>query len=443
MIRLPKVTEVRARLFKSAGWLLARQAITIFNSLVLGIVLARHLGPENFGVLNYAISLVVMVMPLTTLGMRNLALREYASRPDDAERILGTITAMRLGGTLAALAVIYVVSTRFPIEHENIALLCLLLGVALLFQIFDTIKEQFIALQNPWIFVIVEVCVLLTFTLLKLVLVLLEASVDAFIIAAAGEIVAQGMAAGLAYYMRTGNPPRLRVDRGLMRSYAGSALPLVLGSISTVIYLKVDILFLANMVGKEATGQYAVATRLSEAWYILPSTLAMAAFPRMMELRSTAPEHYRRRMQEAMDAFAAFGTLIALTSFFWAAPLIGLLFGPEYLPATALLQIQVWVGVVFATRQLIHKYLLAEGMYWGSALINLTGAVSNVTLNLMLIPRFGAEGAAWATLISYTLAPLLLAPLIPSLRPVAKMQIRSILWFSRGLSVFRHDRGDT
>ncbi|MEI4197912.1 flippase [Roseovarius sp. E0-M6] len=442
MIRLPKVAEARARFFKSAGWLLARQVTTIFNSLVLGIVLARHLGPENFGVLNYTISLVVMVMPLTTLGMRNLALREYATRPEDAERILGTITAMRLGGTLAALAVIYVVSTRFPIEHDNIALLCMLLGVALLFQIFDTIKEQFIALQNPRIFVIVEVCVLLTFTLLKMLLVLLDASVDAFIIAAGGEIVTQGIAAGLAYYIRTGKSPRLRVDRGLMRSYAGSALPLVLGSISTVIYLKVDILFLANMVGKEATGQYAVATRLSEAWYILPSTLAMAAFPRMMELRSTAPEHYRRRIQEAMDAFAAFGTLIALTSFFWAAPLIGLLFGPEYLPATALLQIQVWVGVVFATRQLIHKYLLADGLYWSSALINLTGAVSNVALNLLLIPRFGAEGAAWATLISYTLAPLLLAPLVPSLRPVAKMQIRSILWFRRGLAVLRHDRGD-
>lgn len=442
MIRLPKLSEVRARLLKSAGWLMARQIITIFNSLVLGIVLARHLGPENFGVLNYAISLVVIVMPLTTLGMRNLALREYATRPEDTERILGTITAMRFGGTLAALAVMYIISTRFPIEHDNIVLLCMLLGVALLFQTVDTIKEQFIALQNPRIFVIVEVCVLLTFTLLKLLMVLMDSPVDAFIIAAGGEIVAQGIATGLAYYMRTGKPPRLRVDRGLMRSYAGSALPLLLGSISTVIYLKVDILFLANMVGKEATGQYAVATRLSEAWYILPSTLAVAAFPRMMELRSVAPEHYQRRMQEAMDTFAAFGTLIAFTSFFWAAPLIRLLFGSEYLPATSLLQIQVWVGVVFATRQLIHKYLLAEGLYWSSALINLTGAVSNVILNLMLIPRFGAEGAAWATLISYTLAPLLLAPLIPSLRPVAKMQFRSILWFRRGLALLRRDRGD-
>jgi len=443
MIGLPKLSEVRARLIRSAGWLMARQAITIFNSLVLGILLARHLGPESFGVLNYAMSLAVMVMPLTTLGLRNLSLREYVTRPEHADRILGTVTSMRVIGTLAALVVIFIISTRFPIEHENIVLLCMLLGVALLFQAIDTIKEQFIALQNPRIFVIVEVWVMFAFSISKLLLVLLDSSVDTFILVAAGEIVAQGIATAVAYYMRTGKPPQLQVDRQLMRSYTRSALPLLLGSISTVIYLKVDILFLANMVGKEATGHYAVATRLSEAWYLLPSALALAAFPRMIELRSEAPGRWHSRMQEAMDTFAAFGTLVAFTSFFWAAPLISLLFGSEYLPAVALLQIQVWVGVVFATRQLIHKYLLAEGMYWGSALINLTGAFCNVGLNLVLIPRYGAEGAAWATLISYTLAPFLLAPMVPSLRPVAKMQIRSILWFRRVFTIFRHDRGDS
>ncbi len=52
MIRQPKLSDVRARLIRSAGWLMARQVVTLFNSLVLGIVLARHLGPGDYGVLN-------------------------------------------------------------------------------------------------------------------------------------------------------------------------------------------------------------------------------------------------------------------------------------------------------------------------------------------------------------------------------------------------------
>ncbi|EPX84974.1 flippase [Salipiger mucosus] len=432
-LRMPTVSDVRARLLKSAGWLLARQVVNMFNSLVLGVVLARHLGPDGFGVLNYAVSLVVMMLPITTLGLRNLSLREYASRPDDAPRILGTIAAMRFMGTLVAIGAMLFIAIRFPAEHDNIALLCLFLGIALLFQVFDTIKEQFIASQKPRIFVMVEVCVLACFSLLKVGLVLADMPVDAFIIANGFETIGQGCASGLAYYLKAGTPPRMQVDRVLMRRYARNALPLLLGSISTVIYLKIDIVFLSNMVGKEATGLYAVAARMSEAWYILPSTLAMAAFPRMVELRGEDPVHYRRRMQEAMDLFAAFGTCVAATSIFWAAPVIWLLFGDAYAGAVSLLQIQVWVGVVFATRQLIDKQLLADGLFWGSAIINLTGAVANVACNLVLIPIYGAEGAAYATLISYTLAPLLLAPVVPAIRPVAKMQLRAIFWPRRAV----------
>lgn len=439
--RLPAMSEVRAKLLKSAGWLMVRQVLSIFNSLILGILIARHLGPEGFGVLSYAVSLTLMVRPLTTLGLRNLSLREYANRPESADRILGTVAAMRIMGTLVAIAVIYFVATHFPIEHENIAALCVLLGVTLIFQVADTIKEQFIAAQSPRTFVMVEAYTMAAFTLVKLGLVLAESPVDVFILVTGAEFAAQGMMSALAYRLQIGQLPKPRVDPTLLRSYARSALPLLLGSISTVIYLKIDILFLANMAGKEATGQYAVATRLSEAWYILPSALTMAAFPRMVELRRSSPNHYHHRMQEAMDAFAAFGTLIAVTSLFWAGPLIWLLFGSEYAGAVSLLQIQVWVGVVFATRQLIHKHLLAEGLYWGSALINLTGALSNVALNLALIPRYGAGGAAWATLISYTIAPLLLAAVLPSVRPVAAMQVNAIFWPIRAVAYLRRKWG--
>ncbi|WP_099824040.1 flippase [Oceaniglobus indicus] len=425
---VPSVSDVRARLLKSAGWLLARQLVMMVNSLVLGVLIARHLGPGDFGVLSYAVSLVVIAMPLTTLGLRNLSLREYASRPDDTPRILGTITAMRLAGTLVAIAAIYGTVTLFPIDHDRIAVLCLILAGALLFQTIDTIKEQFIAEQNPRPFVIVNVCVLLVFSVVRIALILTDMPVDAFILAQAGETVAQGVFAGVAYSRFSGRPPRLQVDFRLMRTYARHALPLMLGSISAVIYLKIDILFLASMVGTETTGLYAVAARLSEAWYLLPASLAMAAFPRMLQVRTQSPARYEQRMQDAMDLFAAFGTAVAVSSIFWARPLIDLLFGAEYIGAVPLLQIYVWVGIVFATRELIHKSLLVEERYWGSAIINLTGAGTNVVLNLLLIPPYGAIGAAIATVLSYTLAPLLLAPLVPAIRPIAMMQLRAIFW---------------
>jgi len=105
-----------------------------------------------------------------------------------------------------------------------------------------------------------------------------------------------------------------------------------------------------------------------------------------------------------------------------------------------ILQLYVWVGIVVATRSLIHKWLLAEGLFWGSAIIHVTGAIVNVVLNLLLIPIYGGEGAAVATVISYAAAPLVLAPLVPGIRPVAIMQIKAIAWPRRALQLWPRGR---
>ena len=416
---------------------MAKQLITLANTLVLAVLIARHLGPEQYGVLSYAVSLAAVVAPLTTMGLRNLSLREFKLHPGETDRILGTVTVMRLGGTLLSLTVVYLVATWFPIQHEHIAILCLILAGAALFKTVDAIQEFFIADQNPRPFVVYSVFVLLAFSLLKVALILADQSVNAFILANAGQTAAQAMGVAVAYRRYRGQTPGFKVDAVRMPRYFSQAFPLMLGALSAVIYLKIDILFLSYMEGKEVTGIYSVAARLSEAWYMLPATLALAAFPRMVELRASAPKRYAQRMQDAMDVFAAFGTLVAATSVFWAAPMIHVLFGPAYSGSVVILQLYVWVGVVVATRALIHKWLLVEGLFWGSAMVHVTGATLNVALNLLLIPIYGAEGAAIATLISYSLGPLLLAPFVPSLRPVAVMQMKALAWPRRGAELLR------
>lgn len=440
LLRSISISETRGKVLRSGGWLIARRVINLLNTLVLSVLVARHLGPDGFGVLNYATSLVAIVAPLTTLGLRNLSLREYTLHPGEASEILGTVTVLRLGGTLLSLAVVYFVAFRFPIEHENIAILCLILAGAVVFRTMDTIQEHFIADQDPKPFVVASVLILLAFTGIKIALILSDCSVDAFILANAAQTTAQGLGVVVAYRRTRGALPGLRFDFPRMIRYIQQAFPLMLGAMSAVIYLKIDILFLSNMAGKEVTGIYSVAARLSEAWYLLPSALALAMFPRMVQIRAESPERYMRGMQDAMDMFAAFGTLIAVSSIFWAAPVVRVLFGEAYAASVSVLQIYVWVGIVFATRSLLHKWLLAEGLFWGSAFINITGAVINIVLNIILIPTFGAEGAAVATLLSYSLSPVLLAPIVPSIRPAAVMQLKVVFWPRHILKRFGRSR---
>lgn len=426
----------RRLILRSGGWLIAKQLAKLANGLLIAIFVARHLGPEGYGVLSYAVSLVAIVAPLNTLGMRNLSLREYKMYPEEANSILGTVTAIRFAGAIFSVCIVFAVAWIYPISHENIAVLCAILASAALVKSIDTIQEYFIAEQDPKPFVIFSVAVMAVFAGVKILLIFANMGVDAFILAQAAQGAVSGLGALLAYRRRTSGLPGLRIEASRVRRYLVQGFPLMLGALSAVIYLKSDILMLSYMVGQETTGIYAVAARLSEAWYVLPTALAMALFPRMVELRASSPSHYAARVQDAMDSFAAFGTLIAATSPFWSAPLVMLLFGAEYSAAAGVLQIYAWVGIVFATRALIHKWLLVEGIFWASAMIHATGAVTNVLLNLLLIPRYGAEGAAVATVISYTLAPILLAPLVPSLKQPAIMQIKAIAWPRRLLDLW-------
>ncbi|ROT97990.1 flippase [Histidinibacterium lentulum] len=422
------LTAPRRLILRSGGWLIAKQIASLANGLLIAVFVARHLGPEGYGVLSYALSLVAVVAPLTTLGMRNLSLREYKMHPDEAHTILGTVTAIRFAGAAVTVLIVYAVARAYPIPHENIAILCAILAGAALVKSIDTIQEYFIAQQDPKPFVVFSVAVMSVFACVKIGLILMGSGVDAFILAQAAQGAVSGLGALMAYRRRTRGLPGPRIETARAWRYLRQGFPLMLGALSAVIYLKSDILMLSYMAGQETTGIYAVAARLAEAWYVLPTAMATALFPRMVDLRDSAPERYALRVQDALDSFAAFGTLIAASSLFWAGPAVAFLFGADYAASTTVLQIYAWVGIVFATRALIHRWLLVEGIFWASAMIHATGAVANVALNLVLIPRFGAEGAAVATVISYTLAPILLAPVVPALREPARMQLKAIAW---------------
>lgn len=148
------LSEARQKVLRSSGWLLAKQVINTLNTLVLGVLIARHLGPAGFAVLSYATSLIALVGPLRTLGMRNLSLREYTRVRDETDEILGTVTLVRLCGILVSMVVVYFVATWFPTDYENIAILCVILAGAALFSSIDTLQELFIVDQDPRPFVI-------------------------------------------------------------------------------------------------------------------------------------------------------------------------------------------------------------------------------------------------------------------------------------------------
>ena len=133
------------------------------------------------------------------------------------------------------------------------------------------------------------------------------------------------------------------------------------------------------------------------------------------------------RLQGSLDALCALALALAIVVQIAAGPLVNLLFGERFSASTSVLQIHIWAGIFVFMRALLNRWLTAEDLLKSSLVTQLAGAAMNVGLNLVLIPTYGAVGAAVATVISYATASWLALFLWTRTRPMGWMMAKSLL----------------
>ena len=110
------------------------------------------------------------------------------------------------------------------------------------------------------------------------------------------------------------------------------------------------------------------------------------------------------RLQKLYDIMVLMALVIALPITFLSDWFIELLYGNPYSEAGSVLTIHIWSGVFVFLGVASSRWLLCENLQIFQTIGAIIGVILNVGLNYMLIPRFGIEGSAWATLISYCVA---------------------------------------
>ena len=179
---------------------------------------------------------------------------------------------------------------------------------------------------------------------------------------------------------------------------------------------------------EEDVGTYAVAAQLSDLWAFVPAAIVASVFPALVKLRDENDTKYTARMQQIFDllAFLAFGLAIATTLI--ASPLIRILYGEEYLTSADILIVHIWCNVFVFLRALFSRWIHLEQVFIFSIITQGVGAVSNVLLNLWLIPQYAGYGAAIATIISYGLASIGTLVFYEKTRSVFYMMSKALLF---------------
>jgi PST family polysaccharide transporter len=407
------------------GWWLADRLGVLAVVLATNVVLVRALGPAGFGELSYLLALVALLLPVAQLGVSGLVARALLEWPDAAREILGTALWLRLAGAVAAFVIGAIVWLAYEGAARERALLLVLLAAQPV-AAYQVLESWFQVQLRARELVAWRSAAVLLAAAAKVGTALATGSVGAVVLVYASEYALIGLAHAVAWRRAGGGWVLPRPVTRWIRWFATRAPWLFASGIAEVVYLKIDVVMLERMRGLEETGIYAVAARLSEAWYAVAVVLMAAAFPALWARRSD-PAAYERGLQAAFDGMFVLGFAVAVVMQVAAVPLVAVLFGPRFEAAAPVLALHVWAGVFVFMRAVVSRWLLAEDLLRFSLWTYLAGGAVNVGLNLLLIPRYGATGAALATVAAAAVAGWGSLWFSARTRPLARMMGRSLL----------------
>ena len=413
--------HVLQKIIANTGWMFFDRLIRMAAGLLVGVAVARYLGPDGYGLLSFAGSYVMVFSALALFGLESLVVRELVTSPENRHTILGTAFIVRL--CAGALAVPLSIGALFLIRPgDQLALIMVvLLSSSLVFQAVDVIDLWFqsrVATRNV---VLVRISAFCISSAAKLTCVLSGASITAIIVATAIEALLACCGLLFIYRIAEERITAWRFCKKQFQRLISTAFPMMLSGIVLMVYLRIDQVMLGAMVPEHEVGLYAAAVRISEIWYFVPAAIVSSVFPGIVSLKNSDPAAFTSKMQQLYKLMAFLGYSIAIIVTLLSPWLIQLLFGASYKPAAPLLAILIWAGL-FANLTIArnaHFIALDHGkvLLWCTT----SGAVSNIILNLLLIPRYGAMGAAISTCVSYWMAAHGCCLFSKSLRPVAWM----------------------
>jgi O-antigen/teichoic acid export membrane protein len=394
--------------------LLAR-AISMGVSVVTVALTARTLGVGAFGVLNSMAAYVGLFGVLTELGLNNTAMLRMSAEPErEAEwlgALAGTRTVLSLGATLVCAVTIPILLSNANSGH----LVGEITTITILFAGPQALIVVFQARLRPGLVLIFSLSQSLLWLAAVSTLATLHASVVAF---ATANVAILGLLAALQV-QATRRFAHVAWRRGLAlwRPLMRVALPLGLALVLITVYYQVDAVLLLQIAGPQEAGIYGAAYRFLNPLTNLPGLVMVSFFPVMSALYGHDPARVGRLTQTSIDLMAVISLPFLAVTIVLSEQIVRLVYGSQFHTAAGLLPILMIAFVAICYGNVSGFLAPLLKLQWRLALYSGIGMTANVALNVILIPKYGAYGSAWATVITETLTMLLM--MVTCLRSLA------------------------
>jgi O-antigen/teichoic acid export membrane protein len=406
----------------------AEKFLRLISGVFVGAYVARYLGPAQYGLLNYVISLVGLFSAISILGLDDILLREIVKNEKNRDTLMGTAFVLRF----AAAALVYVgliIGAESNQTDPTTRILIYIIGLGVIFQVFGVIGYFFQAKVWSKYAVTSQIVALSLISVFRIIMVLNDAPLTWFAWSTTLDYFI--LAAGLVifYSKNVSNLFRWKFNGSIAAYLLRNSWSLILSGLAVTIYMRFDQIMVKWMLGDEANGHYGVGARLSEMWNFIPVAICGSLFPALINAKANSEKQYLERLQNLYDLIVGISLSIAIPLTFLSGFIINLLFGAAFAPAADILSLYIWASVFTFMGVATGKWIIIENLQTYRMICMAIAGVMNIIFNYILIKLIGLEGAAVSTLISYAFANYFFLLLIPRGRPVFRMLTRSFNFF--------------
>ncbi len=422
------------------SWLLVENFVRYGLALGVGVYTARYLSPNDYGVLNYVTSYVALFSAFASLGIDSIVVRDLVRDFERRDEILGTAFMLKLSA--ATLMVLLIIGTLlFSEKDTQVKTYILIIAAGEFFRSFEVVNCYYQAKVLSKKVVRIQLYMLVGSSVLKLLLIFLQAALVWFVVLTLVGIVA-GAIGNIMIYRRDHHKLRKwRFSVPLAKRLLNDSWPLTLNTVAMHAHARIDQIMLGDMVGTFELGQYAVALRMIEVFNFVPVIVQRSFDPAIVSAKVQSEGLYHQRLLGMYRLMFLLFLGVAIPAFFLSEWGVVLLFGEAYRPAGVLLSL-------LAIRQLFTNmgvakgaFIVNEDLFRFSLFSTVVGVVFNLAANYLLIPRYAAIGALVATIISYTVSIFLVDFLFSKTRQNVKRALWGMLTFWRVGQVLKDKMG--
>ena len=415
---------LNSKVTRNASWIIAGRVYHMVLAFVVGLLTARYLGPNNYGLINYAATYTSFFASFCTLGINSVIVKNFVDHPDEEGETVGSAIILRTISSVLSVVMMMCITFIADNGEKTTNIVVFLCGIGVIFQVMDTLDYWFQSRLESKYSAFATVISYTVVSIYKVWLLVTGKSVEWFAVSTSIDYLVVAIILLIVYKKRNG--PRFSCSMRKAKELFKSSYHFILAGLMVSIYGSTDKFMLKQLLNEAEVGYYSTAVSLCNTWVFLLTAIIDSLYPVILQSFNNK-ELFERKNKQLYSIVFYISVSVSILFSVLATPVVRILYGKAYIAVAAPLRIITWYTAFSYLGVARNAWIVSYNKQNYLKYLYIGAAITNVVLNVIMIPLWGASGAAFASLLTQISTILVFPALIKDLRPNVKLMVDAIL----------------